>query len=293
MKWWYEPQREVYKWNSLNEVAFAIASTCRLKIEKHRVQNYYIYNDEGLYDIIKASDLDIYSIYANRWSKEEQEYLLSLNLREVRSSIEDELEFLKSQIMRTKERDICDLKLIKAYKDKIRRGNKMLSRELLIKEYQMKYNQAHEISCNIKQTYILDNNRDFENLEDITKLINDIYDLKNATEEYSYSVAFDLNMNLLGILPLSHGNDERCIIDPKILFRFLLLVGANQFVLYHNHSSNIMKMSNADKKITFELLEVSEYLNINMLEHIIICRDGTVNCVEEIKKDLIELEEIQ
>ena len=54
-----------------------------------------------------------------------------------------------------------------------------------------------------------------------------------------------------------------------------------------------MKMSNADKKITFELLEVSEYLNINMLEHIIICRDGTVNCVEEIKKDLIEFEEIQ
>lgn len=291
MRWWYEPRKDDHKWDSLEEVAFAIASICRFRFKEHTVRNYYIYNDNGLYDVIKASELDTYSIYANKWTKDEEEYLMSLNIREINSSVEEELYILKSRILRMTERNICDLKLIKAYKEKIKRGNNMLEQDLLVKEYQMKYNQAHEISLMIKQIYSLNNeNRDFQKLNNITKLINDIYDLENATEEFCYSVAFDLNMNVLGILPLSHGNDEKCTIDPKILFRFLLLVGANQFVLFHNHSSNIMEMSKADELITFELLEASEFMNINMIEHIIICKSGIVKCVEETKKNIVELE---
>ena len=161
----------------------------------------------------------------------------------------------------------------------------------VINEYQMKYNPDHEIILHITRTYDCEFDK-IENLEDIKKLIIEIYDLENVVEEYSYVIAFDLKMDILGILPLSHGNDDRCIMDAKVIYRFLLLIGANQFVLFHNHSSNVMEMSEADAILTDEIYQASCFLNIKMLEHIIICKSGTVNCLEQLRNQELTLEDV-
>ena len=46
-------------------------------------------------------------------------------------------------------------------------------------------------------------------------------------------------------------------------------------------------MSDNDELLTREIMNVSEYLNIKMLDHIIICKDRNVSCFNEIRiKDI-------
>lgn len=283
MQWWYKPYEGSYKWKSFEDVAFAIASTCLNDIEFHNGTNYYIYNDNGLYTIIKSSELDAYSKISHLWNEDELSYLNKLELHEIQGDFDEKWDFINKIIFHKYERNKEELKKIRTYEKRIYEiggKRKDMKQKSLLKEYQMKYNAINEISLCVKHIYEYNANEyNFEIVEETARFINDIYDLKNATEEYGMIVAFDMNMKVLGVLPLSHGNDLFCTMDSKIIFRFLLLVGATQFILIHNHASNVPEISDADVKITNMIMQASEFMNIKLLEHIIICRKQNVLCL--------------
>ena len=94
-----------------------------------------------------------------------------------------------------------------------------------------------------------------------------------AHEEMWVAVCNRMN-EVIDVFCLSVGGTSSTIVDPKSLFKKLLLAGANSFVLAHNHPSGSRKPSMADLKITRELMAGAKALDIDFLDHLIIAHDN-------------------
>lgn len=74
--------------------------------------------------------------------------------------------------------------------------------------------------------------------------------------------------------PLSVGGLSSTIIDPRIVFKEALGYLSSSIVVAHNHPSGNPVPSEQDKAITKKLKECGELLDIKLLDHLIITRNG-------------------
>lgn len=109
--------------------------------------------------------------------------------------------------------------------------------------------------------------------QEVHDLLQYIYDIKYLVEENAYVVAF-YDETLIGVYHLSQGTDSSCDIDPKAVYRFLLLAGANRYTLVHNHPNCVDEMSQDDYYITKKLRELDSNFDIHMINHIVIGKDS-------------------
>ena len=79
---------------------------------------------------------------------------------------------------------------------------------------------------------------------------------------------------LIGIAEISLGGATESLVDPKVLFRTLLAMGAVRFVLAHNHPSGDPTPSREDIALTQRLRDAGRLLELECLDHLII-GDGT------------------
>ncbi len=75
---------------------------------------------------------------------------------------------------------------------------------------------------------------------------------------------------VLGISLISVGGISSATVDMKVLFGIALKSGASQIILAHNHPSGYIMPSDADKRLTRKIVEASRYLDIQVLDHIIV-----------------------
>ncbi len=66
------------------------------------------------------------------------------------------------------------------------------------------------------------------------------------------------------------GNLNRIYIDAVEVFCFAVAKKCKRIILVHNHPSSNTNPSDADKKLTETLMKGGSYLNIEVLDHIII-----------------------
>lgn len=79
--------------------------------------------------------------------------------------------------------------------------------------------------------------------------------------------------SVLGIFPLSKGGVSGTIVDAKLVFSVALKCNASSIIISHNHPSGNLNPSNADKSITNKLKSAGQFLDISLLDHIIITKD--------------------
>lgn len=79
---------------------------------------------------------------------------------------------------------------------------------------------------------------------------------------------------VLGIVEVSSGGVTGTIADPKIIFSSALKANATGIILAHNHPSGNLKPSNADIQLTKRLTDGAGFLDINVLDHIIITSES-------------------
>jgi DNA repair protein RadC len=78
---------------------------------------------------------------------------------------------------------------------------------------------------------------------------------------------------VLGVYPMSKGGVSGTIVDAKLVFGVALKCNASSIIVAHNHPSGNLSPSEADKKLTQKLKKASEYLDIKLLDHIIITKE--------------------
>ncbi|UPK67984.1 JAB domain-containing protein [Chitinophaga filiformis] len=77
---------------------------------------------------------------------------------------------------------------------------------------------------------------------------------------------------ILGIYDSTIGNGASCIIDIRHIFATALLANAAAIIVAHNHPSGNLKPSRADEAICNKLIKAGRYLDIAVLDFIIITR---------------------
>jgi DNA repair protein RadC len=86
---------------------------------------------------------------------------------------------------------------------------------------------------------------------------------------------------VLGIFEMSKGGITGTVIDIRIILGIALKCNATGIVLAHNHPSGNLIPSEADKTITKKLKEACVLLDIVLLDHLIISKEGYYSFSDE------------
>ena len=86
---------------------------------------------------------------------------------------------------------------------------------------------------------------------------------------------------VLGIYELSTGSASETVADPKLVFYAALKANACNLILSHNHPSGNLKPSKADEDLTRKIKEAGKFLDIQVLDHIIVTCEGYFSFADE------------
>lgn len=69
---------------------------------------------------------------------------------------------------------------------------------------------------------------------------------------------------------ISSGGMTGTVADIRMILKNALLYNSNQLIIAHNHPSGSLKASVADKELTRKLKDASSYMDIKLLDHLIV-----------------------
>lgn len=75
---------------------------------------------------------------------------------------------------------------------------------------------------------------------------------------------------VLGLYPVSIGGITGTVADPRLILGVAVKIAATAMILSHNHPSGAMKPSQADLDLTEKIKQAGRYLDIQVMDHIIV-----------------------
>ena len=86
---------------------------------------------------------------------------------------------------------------------------------------------------------------------------------------------------VLGLFEVSTGGVSGTVADPKIIFTAALKGGASGIIVAHNHPSGNLTASQSDIDLTRKLKEAGKFLEIQLLDHVIVTTEGYFSFADE------------
>jgi DNA repair protein RadC len=80
---------------------------------------------------------------------------------------------------------------------------------------------------------------------------------------------------------ISEGGITGTIADPRVILKRALQEDAVSLILCHNHPSGSLQPSRADEELTRKIKEAARYLDISILDHIIVSETGYFSFADE------------
>jgi DNA repair protein RadC len=98
-------------------------------------------------------------------------------------------------------------------------------------------------------------------------------DIIELQEEFKILLLNRAN-EVLGIYPLSKGGITGTVVDLRLIFAVALKCNASSLILSHNHPSGKLVPSDADVSLTRKIKKCADFLDISLIDHIIVSKDG-------------------
>jgi DNA repair protein RadC len=109
--------------------------------------------------------------------------------------------------------------------------------------------------------------------------------LQTKLKDYSYEVFAVVYLNRANKINhyemISKGGMTSTVVDPRIIFKKALEVAATSIVLCHNHPSGNLKPSRQDEELTKKIKEAAKYLDIQVIDHLIVSEEGYYSFADE------------
>lgn len=86
---------------------------------------------------------------------------------------------------------------------------------------------------------------------------------------------------VLGISSISSGGITGTVADPRIILATAIKANAVSIILSHNHPSGNLVPSSADIALTKKIREAAKYVDMDVLDHIIITKEGYYSFADE------------
>jgi len=105
--------------------------------------------------------------------------------------------------------------------------------------------------------------------------------LTDLPYECFYMTMVNASNQLIKTVCISEGGISGTVLDPKKLFKIALNNYTSSLILAHNHPSGNLNPSTGDVKLTKKIIEGGKLLDINVIDHLIIGRDGYFSFADE------------
>jgi DNA repair protein RadC len=129
---------------------------------------------------------------------------------------------------------------------------------------------AFEISRRI-QASAFEENPVFRSPKDVASYFIPI--LRGVKQERFYIVLLNSSNRITRIKLITEGTLNASLVHPREVFRFAITETAAAIILIHNHPSGNPTPSTEDINMTKKLIEASKYIDIPILDHLIIAGD--------------------
>lgn len=116
---------------------------------------------------------------------------------------------------------------------------------------------------------------------DAFNLLRDIWNDQIELYESFFVLFLNKANKVLGFRCISTGGVSGTVVDPKAVFQASLLMNASSIIVAHNHPSGLLTPSEADRKITEKLKSAGCFLEITVLDHLIVCDDSYYSFADE------------
>jgi DNA repair protein RadC len=109
--------------------------------------------------------------------------------------------------------------------------------------------------------------------------------LQTMLKDYSHEVFAVLFLNRANKVNhfeiVSEGGITGTVADPRIILKKALEENAVSLILCHNHPSGNLKPSRADEELTTKIKHAAAFLDIKVLDHIIVSEEGYYSFADE------------
>ena len=102
----------------------------------------------------------------------------------------------------------------------------------------------------------------------------------DALQEEFYVVTLDVQLHVIGTHLVSVGTLDRSLVHPREVFRPAIKDAAKSVILVHNHPSGDSTPSEEDLLVTSRLEQAGSTLGIQVLDPIVVARNGEVSIRE-------------
>lgn len=92
--------------------------------------------------------------------------------------------------------------------------------------------------------------------------------------EYMFVVLMSKNGKVLGACKIGEGGSDYCPADIKKIMAAVVLSGASNLALVHNHPQSNPRPSRADLELTRSVSEAAKIFGVRLLDHIILADYG-------------------
>ena len=131
---------------------------------------------------------------------------------------------------------------------------------------------------------------DFKEEEKIVDILNKHLKMNKLNAEHIYALGLTYGLIPKGIIQVSVGKDCECDVNIKNLAIGLLLIGAEQYMCFHNHPGYNKKISNSDIELTNIYKKVGDLIGIDLISHIMITGDYYKECKSVVTEKIFGME---
>lgn len=139
-----------------------------------------------------------------------------------------------------------------------------------------------EIQVSLHPHFPITERRKVRTSREVYDLIIDVWNKNTMTlfEEFM-TLYLARNNAIIGYRNISRGSNCGTVVNIQLILGIALKVNASSIILVHNHPSGNLKPSRVDRDITDKLNNASRFLDIGLLDHIIVTSQNYFSFADE------------
>ena len=112
-------------------------------------------------------------------------------------------------------------------------------------------------------------------------VFNELLEYTTKKQEYFLCITLDGASHIIEKRIISIGTLNQSLVHPREVFSDAITDRAAGIIIAHNHPSGQLEASIEDKRVTKRLKEVGTIMGIELLDHVILSRDGYLSLRDE------------
>lgn len=110
--------------------------------------------------------------------------------------------------------------------------------------------------------------------QSVVQIMDDVFKISEQADEYVYIICMTTKCKPICFFEVSHGSQTKAFAEASSILTRVLLCGAPNYIIVHNHPSGDPQPSEEDIMLTERVKEASDLIGVTLADHIIIGRNG-------------------